>query len=235
VGSFITSANAQPVTQGIKMWEAGFKFSTPLVSFYATGFLTDFDAYSIGNTQFNPDTLKYTTQTVYTDTRDYGVELEGTIRPVSWFDLTINATIQNPTFRNLKYNELSGTTLTPRDYSGHQLLRVPKLGLRATPAVTLLDGRFRAQMDVEHYSKRYADAANISKLPAYTVLNASVRFKLTDRISFWAYGDNLTNAIGLTEGNPRAGELTSGQANDQLFIGRPIFGRNFRFAVDFAF
>jgi outer membrane receptor protein involved in Fe transport len=143
--------------------------------------------------------------------------------------------LQDPTFRNLKYNELSGTTLIPRDYSGHQLLRVPKLGLRATPAVTLLDGRFRAQMDVEHYSKRYADAANISKLPAYTVLNASVRFKLTDRISFWAYGDNLTNAIGLTEGNPRAGELTSGQANDQLFIGRPIFGRNFRFAVDFAF
>ncbi|WP_066810563.1 TonB-dependent receptor [Sphingomonas asaccharolytica] len=235
VGSFITSAAAQPVTQGIKMWEAGFKLSTPLVSFYATGFLTDFDAYSIGNTQFDPKTLGYITQTVYTDTRDYGVELEGTIRPVSWFDLTINATIQNPTFRNLKYNELSGTTLIPRDYSGHQLLRVPKLGLRATPAVTLLDGRFRAQMDVEHYSKRYADAANISKLPAYTVLNASVRFKLTDRISFWAYGDNLTNAIGLTEGNPRAGELTSGQANDQLFIGRPIFGRNFRFAVDFAF
>ena len=130
---------------------------------------------------------------------------------------------------------MPGTTLIPRDYSGHQLLRVPKLGLRATPAVTLLDGRFRAQMDVEHYSKRYADAANISKLPAYTVLNASVRFKLTDRISFWAYGDNLTNAIGLTEGNPRAGELTSGQANGQLFIGRPIFGRNFRFAVDFAF
>jgi hypothetical protein len=62
-----------------------------------------------------------------------------------------------------------------------------------------------------------------------------VRFNVTKSISLWAYGDNLTNAIGLTEGNPRAGELTSGQANDQLFIGRPIFGRNFRFAVDFAF
>ena len=107
--------------------------------------------------------------------------------------------------------------------------------MRATPAVNLFSDRLRAQMDVEYYSKRYADAANISKLPAYTVLNASVRFALTDQITLWAYGDNLTNAIGLTEGNPRAGELTSGQANDQLFIGRPIFGRNFRFAVDFAF
>ena len=47
--------------------------------------------------------------------------------------------------------------------------------LRATPAVTLFDRIcLRAQMDVEHYGDRYADAANTSKLPAYTVINASV-------------------------------------------------------------
>lgn len=235
VGSFITSATAQPVIQGIGMWEAGVKYGSPLVSLYATAFLTDFDSYSIGNTQFNPATNGYTQQTVYTDTRAYGVEFEGTIRPAPFFDFTLNATWQEPTFRNLKYNELSGTTLVPRDYSGNQLLRVPKLALRATPAVTLFDNRFRAQLDVEHYTKRYADAANTSELPAYTVLNASVRLGITDQISLWAYGDNLTNTIGLTEGNPRAGELTSGQANDLLFIGRPILGRNFRFAVDFKF
>ena len=235
VGSFITSATAQPVIQGISMWEAGAKYASPLVSLYATAFLTDFDSYSIGNTQFNPATNGYTQQTVYTDTRAYGVEFEGTIRPTRFFDFTVNATWQEPTFRNLKYNELSGTTLIPRDYSGNQLLRVPRLALRATPAVNLFDNRFRAQLDVEHYTKRYADAANTSTLPAYTVLNASVKLGLTDQISLWAYGDNLTNTIGLTEGNPRAGELTSGQANDLLFIGRPILGRNFRFAVDFKF
>jgi catecholate siderophore receptor len=235
VGSFITNATAQPVVQGIAMWEAGVKFGSPLLSLYATAFLTDFDSYSIGNTQFNPATNGYTQQTVYTDTRAYGVEFESTIRPAPFFDFTLNATWQEPTFRNLKYNELSGNILIPRDYSGNQLLRVPKLALRATPAVTLFENRFRAQLDVEHYTKRYADAANTSQLPAYTVLNASVRLGVTDRISLWAYGDNLTNTIGLTEGNPRAGELTSGQANDLLFIGRPILGRNFRFAVDFKF
>ena len=178
-------------------------------------------------------------QTVYTDTRAYGIEFEGTVRPAPWFDFTLNATWQDPTFRNLRYDELTTVdgqqTLVPRDYTGNQLIRVPKMALRATPAVTLLDDRLRAQLDVEHYTKRFADAANISKLPAYTVLNASVRFRVTDQITLWAYGDNLTNEIGLTEGNPRAGELTSGQANDLLFIGRPIVGRNFRFAVDFRF
>jgi len=236
VGSFITSATATPRNQGIDMWEAGLKYSSPLLTLYATAFLTDFDAYSIGNFVFAPPPgTGVIQQTVYTDTRSYGVEFEGTVRPVTWFDFTLQATVQDPTFRNLRFNENSGGTLVPRDYSGNQLLRVPKLALRATPAVTLLDGRFRGQMDVEYYSKRYADAANTQKLPAYTVLNASVRFNLTDRVTLWAYGDNLTNSLGLTEGNPRSGELTSGQANDQLFIGRPILGRNFRFAVDFAF
>lgn len=239
VGSFITSATAQPVVQGIGMWEAGLKYGSPLLSLYATAFLTDFDSYSIGNTQFNPATNSYTQQTVLSDTRAYGVEFEGTLRPAPFFDFTLSATWQEPTFRNLKYNELATVNgvqaLIPRDYSGNQLLRVPKLALRATPAVNLFDNRFRAQLDVEHYSKRYADAANTSELPAYTVLNASVRLNVTDQISLWAYGDNLTNTIGLTEGNPRAGELTSGQANDLLFIGRPILGRNFRFAVDFKF
>lgn len=235
VGSFITSATATPVTQGIDLWEAGLKYSDPLFSLYATGFLTDFDSYSIGNTQFNPATGGYTQQTVYTDTRAYGLEFEGVVRPVAWFDFTLLATVQDPTFRNLAYNELQGTTLVPRDYSGNQLLRVPKLALRATPALTLFDGRARVQMDVEHYTKRYADAANTSELPAYTQINASARFDLTDRLSFWVYGDNLNNTLGLTEGNPRAGELTSGQANDLLFIGRPVFGRNVRLAVDFRF
>lgn len=235
VGSFITNATANPVTQGITMWEAGFKYSDPLFSIYATGYLTDFDSYSIGNFQFNPGTGGYTQQTVYTDTRSYGLEFEGVVRPVRWFDLTVLATVQDPTFRNLRYNELSGTTLVPRDYSGNQLLRIPKLALRATPAVTLLNGRARVQMDVEHYTKRYADAANTSELPAYTQINASARFDLTDRTSLWFYADNLNNSLGLTEGNPRAGELTSGQANDLLFIGRPVLGRNVRLAVDVRF
>lgn len=235
VGSFITSATAQPRTQGIRMYEAGLKYSDPLLSAYATAFLTDFDAYSIGNFQFDAATGGYAQQTIYTNTRAYGLEFEATVRPVSWFDFTLNATAQDPTFRDLRYNELSGTTLTPRDYSGNQLLRVPKLALRATPAVTLLGDRLRVQGDVEHYTKRYADAANTSDLPAYTVLNASARLALTDRVSLWAYGDNLTNALGLTEGNPRAGELTSGQATDSLFIGRPILGRNVRVAVDVRF
>lgn len=235
VGSFITNATADPRVQGIKMYEAGFKYSDRLLSVYATGFLTDFDSFGIGNTRFDPVTQLFTTQTIFTDTRAYGVELEAVVRPVTWFDFTLQATYQEPEFRNLRFTELVAGAPVDRDYTGNQLLRVPKLALRATPAVTLFDERLRVQADVEHYTERFADAANTSRLPAYTVLNASAKLQVTEGIALWVYGDNLTNTIGLTEGNPRAGELTSGQANDLLFIGRPIFGRNVRFAVDFKF
>ena len=40
-------------------------------------------------------------------------------------------------------------------------------------------------------------------------------------------GDNLTNAKGLTEGNPRTDQLAGQGATDAIY-GRPLFGRNFR-------
>lgn len=235
VGSFITSATARPVTQKIDLYEAGLKLSTGMVSFYATAFNTDYSSYAISNFAFNPGSGGYDQRTEYADTRTYGVELEGVIRPIEWFDFSANGTVQNPEFRNLRFTEFVGGAPVDRDYSGNTLLRVPEVSFRLTPAVTLLGDRLRAQVDVEHYTKRYADAANTSVLPAYTVLNASARFALTPRLNLYAYGDNLTNEVGLTEGNPRSGELSSGQASSQLFIGRPILGRSFRIAAAYAF
>lgn len=235
VGDFITSATATPVVQGIKLSEGGFKLSSDKVSLYLTGFNTDYSSYAISDFVFDPTTGGFTQSTQYADTRTYGVELETVLRPVHWFDLSLEGTFQEPKFRNLKFSEVVNGVLTPRDYDGNLLLRVPKVSLRATPAVTLFNDRLRAQMDVEHYGSRFADAANTQQLPAYTVINASIRFALTPKVTLYAYGDNLNNSLGLTEGNPRSGELSSGQSSDQFFIGRPILGRSFRFAAMYEF
>jgi hypothetical protein len=37
--------------------------------------------------------------------------------------------------------------------------------------------------------------------------------------------------VGLTEGNPRAGTFVSGEVGSPFFVGRPIYGRNFRFSL----
>ncbi|PTQ12865.1 cyclic nucleotide-binding protein [Sphingomonas oleivorans] len=235
VGNFITDPTARPVTQKVKLSEAGVKYSGRWLSLYATAFNTDYDSFAISNNVFNSATGGYEVRTEYADTRAYGVELEAIVRPVSWFDLALNGTAQKPEFRDLRFTQLVSGKPVDVDYSGNRLLRVPEVSFRVTPGVNLLDNRLRAQMDVEYYGKRFGDAANTQKLPAYTVLNASLRFAVTPEISLFAYGDNLTNKLGLTEGNPRSGELSSGQAGNQLFIGRPILGRSFRFAASYRF
>lgn len=233
VSDFITNpTNSQVVVQKIKMWEGGVKYASDPFSVYATAFDTDYGSYAIGNYIFNPVTGIITQTLEHANTRTYGVELETVFRPVHWFELALNGTVQQPKFRDLRYTDSAGVF---HDFAGNELLRVPKLSLRATPAVTLLNDRLRAQVDVEHYGSRYADAANTQKLPSYNVINASVRFAVSPKVTLYAYGDNLNNSLGLTEGNPRAGELSSGQAGDQFFIGRPILGRSFRFAAMYQF
>jgi hypothetical protein len=41
-------------------------------------------------------------------------------------------------------------------------------------------------------------------------------------------GTNLTNSLGLTEGNPRMGSFDAGGMNARYFLARPEFGRTVR-------
>jgi outer membrane receptor protein involved in Fe transport len=213
----------------------GLKYSSDLLDLYLTGFYTYFKGVRFTSNEFNPATGGFVERVEFADTETYGVEAEGTFRPVDFFDLTFAATYQKPEFRNFALTENVAGVPTARNFSGNQLLRVPEFAARVVPAVNLLDDRLRAQLAIEYYSDRFADAANSVKLPSYTVLNASVRFAVTDNLELLAYGDNLTDELGLTEGNPRAGQFASGDAGARFYLARPIFGRNFRAAVLFRF
>ena len=64
---------------------------------------------------------------------------------------------------------------------------------------------------------------------------AAVRFDATPRLTLYAYGSNLTNEIGLTEGNPRAGQIISSEAGSLYGVGRPELGRSFKVAALYRF
>jgi outer membrane receptor protein involved in Fe transport len=98
-----------------------------------------------------------------------------------------------------------------------------------------MEGRLRLQMSYEYEGKRFVDTANSVVLPAYHTVGASARFDYTPQWSFFAYADNLFNSLGLTEGNPRAGELSSSDAGADTFIARPLIGRSFRLAAMYRF
>ncbi len=84
-------------------------------------------------------------------------------------------------------------------------------------------------------TKRYAETANSVRLPSYQLLNLSARYELCERVSMYGDVDNVTNSLGLSEGNPRAGELASSDAGASAFIARPLLGRNYRLALMYRF
>ena len=251
LGDYITNAtNSSPFVQTMDLMEGGYKLTTGRFDLYATVFHTAYDALTFGSLVFNPTTGAYVSQTSITDTKTLGLELEGAFRPTRWFDLGFSATLQNPEFGDYKFEESctvsasdptcqikppAGTASRTRDFTGNQLIRVPKTAFRLTPGVNLLDGRLRVESSIERYGDRFSDAANTSKLPAYTLVGATVRYNVTDNLSAYVYGTNLTNEIGLTEGNPRAGQIISGEAGALYGIGRPEFGRAFKAALLYRF
>jgi outer membrane receptor protein involved in Fe transport len=74
-----------------------------------------------------------------------------------------------------------------------------------------------------HVGLRYSDIANQEILPAYYTLDAGAVAEIGHNFEVRIQGTNLTNQIGLTEGNARVA-VGSGIAND-FEMARPIFGR----------
>ena len=155
--------------------------------------------------------------------------------PIEWFDLQFTATVQDPEYKDLRYNEVVDGAPVLRDFVGNQLIRVPKNSARVVPGFNLLDNRLRLQAAYEYEGERFVDTANSVRLPSYDVINASARYELTPDLSVFLYADNVTNSLGLTEGNPRAGELQSIDAGANTFLARPLLGRAYRLAVMYRF
>lgn len=220
-----------PITMG----ELGFKYGSRVFNLFATGFYSKFEGLSFTDARFNTTTNNYEFRTVFADTETWGVEVEALIRPADIFDLSLQATWQDAQYKGFTYTEIVGGQPVVRDFDGNQLIRVPQLAIRAVPGVNLFDGRFRAELEVEHYTKRYPDVANSQELPAFTLLNLNARAQVTDYLAFGLNVSNLTDELGLTEGNPRAGSFNTGDPTAKYFLARPTFGRTVRASVTLDF
>ncbi len=235
VGSFITNPNATPVIQKTDLYEVGYKYVSQPFSVFVTAFRTTFDNFSFTDTVFDPNTGGFTMRTVFIKTETDGVEIEGNIRPVPWFDVSATATFQRAEFGDFRITQNVNGQPVPFDFTGNQLLRVPEISFRVVPGFNLLGTRLRVQFPIEYYSDRYADAANSVELPSYYVFNAAVRFEINQRLTLHVNVDNIDNSIGLTEGNPRSGQFQSGDAGARYYLARPILGRSYRAAITYRF
>ena len=155
--------------------------------------------------------------------------------PLDCFDITFTGTLEDPKYDVLTYTDNVSGSPVLRNFDGNRLIRVPKTSLRIVPGLNLVDQRLRLQLSWEYEGDRFVDTANSVVLPAYDVLNASARFAVNDNMELYGYVDNVTNSLGLTEGNPRAGEVQSADAGNNTFIARPILGRAYRVSLMYRF
>ena len=104
---------------------------------------------------------------------------------------------------------------------------------RISPAYEFGFRRVKATIytTLSYTGDRFSDVQNEQLLPRFAKWDAGVTMDVTPRVRLQVVADNLTNAIGLTEGNPR---IIGSQGTGPI-LARPILGRSFRFSAAFSF
>jgi outer membrane receptor protein involved in Fe transport len=201
--------------------EGGIKLSTRPLSLYATLFHNSFRGLAT---------------TVITNgaplasiggARATGVELEGVWRPTKPVSVTFSGTWLDAHYRHFFTDD--GLT----DLSGNRVQRQPEWQWRVTPAWDFALGTRKASLftTVSYMGDRWSDVQNAQLLPRFWKWDAGLTLDLTQRLRLQATADNLTNAIGLTEGNPR----TLGAQGTGAIFARPILGRSVELSARYGF
>jgi iron complex outermembrane recepter protein len=200
--------------------ELGYKIATRNLALFATVFQTEFD-----NVPFQDIIAGGVTVVRRAETRTRGVELEGEFQPLEALGVRFSITRQDPEYQNYT----GGQT----DNTGNTIRRIPKTMGRITPTYSFMEDKARVYLTYTYVGERFANDANTIKLPSYDKIDAGVMFDVGDNWTFQVTGDNLTDEVGLTEGNPRTDLDAGGLAS--IYMVRPLFGRSFMGSVTYRY
>jgi outer membrane receptor protein involved in Fe transport len=220
-------------SQSIEQAEGGVKFQQGWGSLFATVFYNSFKDVQFTNTYIDPRTLLIVQEINYGDVRTIGVELEAAVRPVSWFDVSATATYQDPKFKNYTYNTIVAGAPVATSFDDNRPSSMPKVLASVRPRLTLLDGRVRVLGEWRYEGDKFNDDANLVKLPAFSVFNASAEVDVRPNVTLQVKGTNLSNSLGLGQGGGQ--QQVPGQADGPVILARPIFGRAVQGSVLFRF
>lgn len=234
LSNYITSPSpaTTPPVQTMQLAELGYKFVSEQLDLFPTVFYTKYNNVALTNYVFSLNNATATPQYLYADTKTLGLELDGMWRVNRMFDVGFVVTSEDPKYGNLVYTTSANQTV---NYQGNQLIRVPKLNYRITPGFNLLGNDLRIQLAYEYVGQRYVDTANSVMLPSYQVTNLGARYQYNKQTQLFMTIENMFNSTGLTEGNPRAGEVQSADAGANAFIARPLMGRTMRVSLKYDF
>jgi outer membrane receptor protein involved in Fe transport len=167
-----------------------------------------------------------------------GVDFIGTLTPIEHLNLTVVGDYMNGHYTHYDgcapYIDINGNSQCAK-IDGAPLQRQPKVQLRFTPSYTLVPtwGDVTGSVTYEHVGQRYEDITGLQPLGAYYMLGAGVVANIGTNWQLRLQGTNLTNQIGLTEGNARKTGAEAGV--NGVILARPIEGREGSIQVKYKF
>lgn len=201
--------------------ELGVRYSGDTLGFSATLYKTLFENLNFTET----DNTTGVERDVFVETQATGIELEAAWQPTEFFSLELVGVIQDASVEGI------ASSAAEAHLNGNQVTRTPEIQMRLIP--TYHFGNGEAFLSIHYLGERFSDLENQLELPAYTTVDAGVRFDVTDSVSLQLKGTNLTNEIGLTEGNPRSGFNQA--AISDVYYARPIIGRTWVGSISYKF
>jgi outer membrane receptor protein involved in Fe transport len=218
--------------------EGGLKYASSNLGIFASVFYSTLTDIPFTDEVVDPGTGQGITLRRKADARTIGLEAEVVWLPAPGFRFDLRGTAQNPELTSMTFEPPADPAdFEDFDFSGNRIRRVPRYIFNARPSYEFqVRGAPKFWVDFWWLDKRFTDDANTegAALPSYTKVAAGFSFDISPQVGFLLVGNNLFNSIGLTEGNPRVGQVVA-EGGQQVIMARPILGRNVRASISYRF
>jgi iron complex outermembrane recepter protein len=179
---------------------------------------------------------------VQANLRINGVDADLTYRPpisaLDAFSIRVNATYQQPKLADVTTGEFVNGQIVggaaAAQYDGNYVQRTPQIMYAIQPTYDFPNRWGAVYLRYEYTGKIYTDVGNGLALPGYGVLSVGTNVNLTDRMNLNLNVFNVTNALGLTEGNPNSG-ISETVGFTGYFYARGIAGTNATATLSYKF
>jgi outer membrane receptor protein involved in Fe transport len=237
-----TQSTATPPLQRMENYEGGFKIQNRYTYVDASIYYKEFSG--LVNTPVNLQNVQIGPPEIY-GSQAKGIRLIGTVNPgvdadieaLQTFKITVNANYVDEKYKDYQgcflYVNIENQTICG-SVNGQPLARIPDLRFSVTPSdlQTFGWGTLSEFMTYEHVGQHYQDATGLNPLGTYYDIGAGIVATIGANWQLRLLGSNLTNQIGLTEGNARFG---GNAVQNSVGFGRSIVGREGSIQLKYKF